>query len=355
MIPSSSGLGWGSQEQDPHVDTIDLTLSSPEPEQRPRMPPQQQRLPSYFKHEPRSNFGGSTRVKDERGPQGSRLRGSQSHARPVNPQHLAQIIDTSNPRAVKSVLLELCRVSPALSGAVARGLAPHSTFAQRIIRQDQQTLRASTSRPVKQEKSYEDDVYERAKRRLAAQTSMTKSSQNRGQSQSTFQGAHGARPTGSQSVPRIKRERHFDMADSDSDLDQYIPHEFPLSAQRAKTDRLPLPYTSNSNTVNRTTKPFSLAERLAHVHEGSGTRTATKTCRQCHNLVEDEVGLCSYHPGGPEVTAAGAVICAACNEPWVDEGCMVGMHDTQGDVELDPLKRNQPNRSQSPSKKPRIA
>ncbi|OWY57823.1 hypothetical protein AALT_g4974 [Alternaria alternata] len=56
-------------------------------------------------------------------------------ARPINPEHIKQIITTADPRALQRVLLELCQVSPAFSGALMRGLAPHSTSAQSIISQ----------------------------------------------------------------------------------------------------------------------------------------------------------------------------------------------------------------------------
>jgi hypothetical protein len=345
------------------VDTIDLTLSSPEPEQRRRLPSQQQRLPSYFKKEPGADSGDRTRVKREQGVPGPRPNGSRSHTPAINPQHLARMLDTTEPRALKAMLLELCKHSPALSQAIARGLAPYSMYAQGLIKQHRANLRASAARPVKQERSAEDVAYERTRQRLTAQAAARGSSQSRAQPSSSGPSARGSQPTprpritqsfASQSVPQVKFERRVEVEDSDSDLDQYIPDEFPVSNQRVKTERLPLRHTASPNTANRMTRPVPLSERLASVRAGSESNTATKPCTQCHELVKDEAGVCFYHPN-QELKATGLDQCPDCIEPWSEEGCCVGMHVTEQDTHLDPLKRQQPSRSQSPSKRARVS
>jgi len=52
----------------------------------------------------------------------------------INPDHLRRIIDSSDPKKVADLLFDLCIMSPALSGAVARGLAPQSSWARATIR-----------------------------------------------------------------------------------------------------------------------------------------------------------------------------------------------------------------------------
>jgi hypothetical protein len=357
MAPPPSSSEWGPMGGG-DVDTIDLTLSSPEPEEGRRLPPQRQHLPSYFMKEP----GADSRVKREQGAPGPRLNGSRSHTPAINPQHLARMLDTTEPRALKSMLLELCKHSPALSQAVARGLAPYSMYAQGLIKQHQANLRASAARPVKQEKNEAEIAYERTRQRLAAQTAARGSSQTRAQPSSGLPSARGSQPTprprnthsnAFQSLPRMKVERRFEVADSDSDQDQYIPDEFPVSTQRMKTERLPIRHTASPNTANRT-RPIPLTERLARVQGGTESNTATKSCTQCHKLVEDEAGLCLYHPN-PELEAAGLDECPDCIEPWSEEGCAVGMHVIEKDAHLDAQKRQQPSRSQSPSKRPRVS
>jgi hypothetical protein len=65
----------------------------------------------------------------------------------IDPQHLVRILESCDVRALRYVLLNLCKTSPALSGAVARGLAPYSVFAQAIIKgQQRQPHHGSGSR-----------------------------------------------------------------------------------------------------------------------------------------------------------------------------------------------------------------
>jgi hypothetical protein len=336
MTSSSIGSGRGVPGQDTHVDAIDLTLSSPEPEQRPRLPLQQQQLPTYFKEERKAS-----RIPPHT---------PNSRVRPIDPQHLARIIDTSSSQAVKDVLTDLCKLSPALSGAVARGLARHSTFAQGLIRHHQPTPRAPASRSHVVKKEEGQDAHERMRKRLAARKPASGSSQSRIHSPSTFSGANGVRPTGSQSVPRVKLEQRLDVPDSDSDLDHYIPSDFPISTQKATPNKLPLRDATRPSTVNRTPSSFSLSERSAR------GRTEARTCTQCHEVVEgeDENGLCFYHKG-PELKVNGKLICGECKKPWeTSTGCAFGTHVTAMNANLDSVKRHQAKRSQSPSKKPRI-
>lgn len=130
--PTSRGKG--------SIEEIDLTLSSspsPEPQVRSRPAPRQQLGLMRFGHSQ------PQRLKKEKM---SASNSSQSHPPAhvaINPGHLERIVNTSDTEAIKTVLLNLCKVSPALSGAVARGLAPHSTFAQSLIKRHDRI----TSRP----------------------------------------------------------------------------------------------------------------------------------------------------------------------------------------------------------------
>jgi hypothetical protein len=356
--PPATGYAWssGPAKQDVDVDTIDLTTSSPEPEQRARAPPQQQRLPAYFKQEARADFGGSSRIKTEQRAPEMKSRGSRQRARQIHPQHMARLIDTSNPQALRAVLLTLCKTSPALSGAVARGLAPYSTFAQGLIKQHhQQNQQGSTSRAVKPEENAQD-TYTRMKQRLTAPRSTSASSLNRVQSpaniSSTIGAAHNPRYAGSQSVPRIKREPPPDMGDTDSDNDSFIPGAFPHSSQQATPNRLPLRSTPGPSTAFRSPRLNSFHERLARAQGTPSVKIKAErqSCTLCHKPIEDETDTCFYHPDS-EVNAEGDLRCTDCKEPLWEMGCMLGMHVSESDAQL---KRSQPIGSQSPSKRPRI-
>lgn len=354
MASWENGFGYEPSGQDAEIDTIDLTLSSPEPEQRPRAPPQQQRLPTYVKKEPRTDFGNNTRMKAERKAPEMKPNRARKQPRPVHPQHLAQIVNTSDFDAVRDVLLDLCKLSPALSGAVARGLAPHSTFAQSIIKQQQQAGRVPSSRPPKNEESDGQSAYERMNRRLAAESSARGSRVNNARSSSNL-ATHSAPFAASRSVPRIKQEYQIDATDSDSDLDSYIPGSFPLSPRRLQPERLPLRGASSSSTTNQTTRPYSFPERFARVQGGSNIKheTEVKTCTQCKETIEDEFGNCFYHPG-PFVRSGEVDICDNCKGPVSDIGCSLGIHTNELDVERNALGTGRTGGSRSPSKRPRM-
>jgi hypothetical protein len=356
MAPPSSSTGPSAQ-----IDAIDLTLSSPEPEQRRRLPLQQQRLPTYFKSEGRSGSSHARSIKSEQDPSGTVPRGQ---ARAVNPQHLTRIVRSTDHQVVEAVLLELCSQSPALSGAVARALAPHSTFAQTLIRKHQANALESTSSasgtsrpPIRDELDDGQGARERIQRRLAARNDALHSGRNQIRSTSTIAGAQGSRFAGSQTVPRIKNERQPpDLEESDSDLDQYIPRDFPVRSQQASSStRLPLRDVSSSHTTSRTPNSFSSSYTFAH---GQGTRIQEPRARPCINCqeeieAEDMDGLCFFHHG-PFRLFNGKSLCGQCNKSKEQPGCGFGTHVTESDTEGDALKRHPSNRSQSPSKRPRI-
>lgn len=84
----------------------------------------------------------------------------------MNPRHLEQIINTSDSRALKKVLLDLCQLSPALSGAVVRGLAVHSTYAAGMMHQYRRSQQASRITPTRE--NNKEQSYDRVKDRLAS-------------------------------------------------------------------------------------------------------------------------------------------------------------------------------------------
>jgi hypothetical protein len=348
-MTTPNGIKRETLGQDAQVEAIDLTLSSSDTElrSRPSQQKQKQNFSSYIKSESRSESGSTRQVKREHRTPG---RPSQARTPTINPQHLERIIETSSPQSLRKVLIELCKLSPALSGAVARGLATHSTFAQDIIRQHRQTSRPSGSRSVRTEESSDPDVRERMKQRLAATRHPAhRSSFNRIRSPS---GVRPGRPGGSHSVPRIKHEPQISLEDSDSDLDQYIPRDFPVVGPITPS-RLPLRHASKSNTTNNTPR-FPSSQLKTSLHENLSKKRENKICTRCQETFsEDPHDVCFYHPG-PQRRVDGVDTCTRCDSPWDDLGCILSTHVASSDTNLDPFKRNQPDRSQSPSKRPRI-
>lgn len=353
MVPPTSGYGWGAQ-QGAVADTIDLTNSSPEPERQPRLPPTQQQLSNYFKKEPRADLGGSTRVRSGRNATEMNDRGSRQPVRQIHPQHMAKLVDSTNPQVLRNVVLELCKISPALSGSIARGIAPYSTFAKALIIQHGHDQSASTSRPVKTERHDDDDAYEYMKQRLAGPQKKGEQSLNRAQSSSNVASAHRPQHAGTQSVSGLKRAPPPDMDDSDSDLDSYIPTAFTPSVPRHQ--RLPLRDTSTSSTpirepTFRTPNFTGRSARPARVQERPKVKAELESCTLCHKPIEDEAESCWYHPSS-KIADDGTTVCDSCSEPLEEMGCVIGMHVSESEAQL---QQSHAGRSDSPSKRPRIS
>ncbi|KAF1913166.1 hypothetical protein BDU57DRAFT_559289 [Ampelomyces quisqualis] len=318
------------------MDAIDLTLSSPEPEPRPRVTLHQQQLPT-IKSEARSRSSNGTRAPLDGNTPGFSASNPPLPARQISPQHIAQIIDTSSTNSIRSTLKELCKLSPALSGAVARGLATHSTFARDLIKQQQQRSRASVgasgisdrqSGQVVHErmKQHGEDARKRMKQRLATKHMEIRMNSNRVHSSSTYSNVPAMQAGESQSIPKIKCENPPVMPDSDSDLDQYIPSEFSSGPQVARLTRLPHRNSPKRNAAS-TSRPLSHAHRPVHTKRSFSDEMESKTCSQCQMLLEEgeEDGLCFYH-AGQRLIIDGTSICGQCNKPWSSTSCAIGTH-----------------------------
>ncbi|KAJ4324050.1 hypothetical protein N0V94_001552 [Neodidymelliopsis sp. IMI 364377] len=206
------------------MDAIDLTLSSPEPEPRARPQAnahQRQQQPATG---PKQETGSSSRgvdygIRYAQEQDGSRSRNApQLQPRQIHPQHVTQIIDSSNPRALRQVVLQLCKTSPALSGAIVRGLAPYSSYAQTLIRSQQAKSQIQTTRAVKTEpKPNAQDAYERMKKTLATSSSGQGSGvRSHGDRLSGIsENRDGLRVPKTHTTPRVKREYRASSTDSD--------------------------------------------------------------------------------------------------------------------------------------------
>ncbi|KAH7382621.1 hypothetical protein DE146DRAFT_681628 [Phaeosphaeria sp. MPI-PUGE-AT-0046c] len=340
-------MDWQDAISNAHVEAVDLTCSSPEPEQRSRSALQQQ-LPNHSKVHPRSESANRRIRKHAVRTSGFSQRESSSDY--VDPQHLARIIDTSSSTAIKSVLLELCKLSPALSGALARGLAVHSTFAEDLIKRHQHTQRVvhntsllmqdpSTSRspsnnvraphtpfnkPVKSEKSPDQAAYEQMKQHLAPRLAAHVPAKTRAQPSSSASRFHN-----SQSTDSIKQSSLVDNGDSDSDMDNYIPREFPLIGEQ------PVPIHSSRNHTARWTGAGSTLgtsytpQVVAPSQKGVSEEHAQGTCIKCLEVLEngEEDGLCFHHKG-PKICVDDTSTCGACMKSWSGPACDMGAHVT---------------------------
>jgi hypothetical protein len=364
MAPAQSGSTWDDN-------FLDLTLEdSPEPESRPlpqararaqaqsRTPLQQARLVFERERQPYE----MSRVKDEAGQPAVAARSpvAPQEPRPIHPDHLSEIIKTTNPYALEQVILELCRASPALSNALVRGLAPHSSAAQAMINQHQKTLQKPKANISEHEDS--DDVYELTKNRLAARPTVPGPSSSRHPSLPRKDGSSHLTPPpprGSQSVPRVKQESQHVHTISDSDEDLRLPSH-PRTAPRPPPTRTPLKHLSSSSTAaNRTPGPVPFIQKLANSKKLPVP--VARTCINCHEPYQDEDGVCLYHAGKLARGNDGMIIWDCCHEESDYPGCQPGIHTTKKQEEEEEEVFSQqkrpsvsPGPSGAPRKRPRV-
>ncbi len=308
-----------------NVTTIDLTLSSPEPESQPQITPQKSQLTDYFKKESRSyNTPYVNHEQDQRGSSFQSVR-KDHQTRHASPGNINQIINTSDPMVLKKVLLELCQMSPALRGAVTRGLASHSRK-QHGIKREREVMQTPASQKLNVHKSYRP--YESVKQTPAVIVNMDpdRSSNLRGshtQHQSIRRPTQTPAP--SQFVSHVKREYPLALPGSGSDEDElHVPGSFPRSAQRVNSASSAQDAQQSSSASNRGTKALSLSERLAIIKQEKSA--APKRCAQCGELFLSEEDMCIYHPGYRISQANGEDVWSCCKFPVEAIGCDNGKH-----------------------------
>ena len=325
------------RSRDAHVDAIDLTLSSPEPEIKP-----QPQVNAHLQHKqsaarPKQESESSSRNVHNEGDysqrQGPTRSGNvpQQQPRQVHPQHVRQIIDTSSPRALRHVVLQLCKTSPALSGAIARGLAPHSAYAQSLIRGQQTQSQVPTTQRTKFEHgSNRQDSYERMEKRLEPSSS-TQDSVSRPhiyRPPVASEDRDGLRMPSSQTAPRVKREYQGSPTDSDKSTDIV---DFPV-VERDVLRREPRTRTPAVDSSRHPPTTHLSATRLT-VHRPTHNRALNlkpKLCLQCGEMFKEGEINCYYHPGREKPTGTRDTPKYMCCGKFPGEpGCVFGRHTSE--------------------------
>jgi hypothetical protein len=311
---------WPSSDDE--YECIDLTGESPDPPPHPLPPlrraPQQQQLARYFKSESR-----------EMAPSSARGRPSGDAPPNINPDQLRQIINTSDPASVRTVLLNLCKLSPALSGAVARGLAPSSTFAQDTIRAYQNGTTTSskasgsrqtathTSRDMKN--SYPVTPYQ--PRTKHAQTKAVSISSD---DESTLDDPEYFFKTEEHSCPSMSGG---DKAGVKSERQSFsalpVRHSQPASIETA-------PSIVKAESATAKAQPASLVKKEPTKIKSEPTE---RKCMQCRQPFNDEFEPCVYHTGrvkiGTNDYGAREAAYDCCGEDVDHPGCQYGVHEAE--------------------------
>jgi len=310
-------------------DAIDLTLSSPEPEQKPSQPRRSQ-AQHHYKRAPQTYKVAS--VKSEVGHPATvgQINAPRQQTRVINPHHLRQIVNTSDSRALRKVLLHLCHISPALSGAIARGLAPHSTFAQSIINRHRNTTVAT----VQSDKDSDDSAYERTERRLTTASGSLKTSQ----SLAVKRDRHVSQELPQRhSAPKVKSEPRSNL-----DLSATSSHSIQRAASSASAswDTPKTPAAANRHTKTPLASIGSSSIKREPVHK--------QKCIQCRESFRaDYDDVCVYH-AGQRVQRDNQAVWDCCSAPLHDVGCQFGLHIAAEASRDDADNRKRPSASPRP-------
>ncbi|OAG01291.1 uncharacterized protein CC84DRAFT_185638 [Paraphaeosphaeria sporulosa] len=309
------------------VETVDLTFSSPEPEPQPKQPHQQRQYDRYLTKQRVSGY-----LKKELGRTPIRANGASSSSSrhhtaaanisdplpSVSAEHLRQIINTSSPQKVAELLLDLCKSSPALSGAVARGLAPHSTWAQNTIKDYQRRT------GVAQVKS------EVGKPSSSSGAIPGRTSENR--SYESPRTPYSKAPVRSE-VGKFKA----DSDDSLSDLEMILAQ--PSRSSRGKA--VAGPTSSIHRAAPDETPPSSmhLSQPPLPVRVKPEPQITALLCMQCDKMIQPGTN-CLYHLGRPKMSTQGSQkiqLWTCCNKPLDAAGCCNGDHIPLRESTYDPV------------------
>ncbi|KAH7121021.1 hypothetical protein B0J11DRAFT_508057 [Dendryphion nanum] len=341
------------------IETLDLTLlsspsASPEPRPQPHPHPRSvsRPTPSIVKAEraPHSS------IKTDRVPQASLSRVSTSAypTRPgpppqrhgtqrIHPNDLASIVNTSDQAALRKVLLQLCDSSPALSGAVARGLAPHSSYAQRIIKRQRErghaipgsskieSRQTISTYPARDNTSFVPAITQSIKREpiLNLDPSDTESGSDSGNSGfgTPPRRIPGSFPTHNAGSTPFSSARFTPWISSPGD-----------------------PATPPNKSPSRTLYP--------NIPNNGGSplldpcRFSPLRCIVCNcSFMERNRNKCRYHPGTIEMRRVGNMYTQAytcCNESKDNQGCTLRMHVSASNPVKRPAPETPPFRTRPP-------
>ena len=256
---------------------------------------------------PRTQHKRPTTVKEEP----TRAREPQIH-----PEHLSRIIQTSDPEALRSVLLNLCQLSPALGGAVARGLAQRSTFALATINKYHSTpnIKADPGR------------------------ANVKSESRRARSPSDSPELLSSPKI----PPYLKHERSPSPAPSNvssgtscSDLMLLTPiHVAAPTTPASHSNGLPSSYAASAS---RSLHPTVIQQ--GHVKAEPGSRPMV--CVRCGDMFEDSNADdgCSFHHGEKRMTDERVVKWTCCGSGLRGSGCQFEEFHSASHVRDMPRKR----------------
>ncbi|KAJ8114305.1 hypothetical protein OPT61_g3788 [Boeremia exigua] len=283
----------------------------------------------------------------------------------INPQHVKRIIDTSGHHALRSVVLQLCKTSPALSGAIVRGLAPHSPWAQALMRGQQAKLRTQTQHTIKAEpRANEQAADERVKKQLGSSSNaQSLTPQNRtnhtnhaDRTPRVHENRDGLRlPPSSQKAPNVKREHRPSPTDSDdsTNIVGFSAIDKDTGRQRSNHSIAAPRDSRHHSATNHGNERQAIQQRSTR---NAVTDQKPGVCLQCGEMLEETGIECYFHTGQEAPARPGDIPQYTCCNRFVGEpGCKVGRHIDSRAGTVTNAKRPSPSHHGSQwSKKPRV-
>ncbi|KAF2636955.1 hypothetical protein P280DRAFT_145054 [Massarina eburnea CBS 473.64] len=299
---------WSSMEED-GVELVDLTGDSPSPPPRAQMRrPPQQPTSAYVKRE------------------------SRKPSPAVNPNTLRHIIATSDPVGLQNVLLDLCKLSPALSGALARGLLPHSTHAQQLVNRSA-VNRSAVNRSAVNRSAVNRAEAPRIKADPGARWKAIQDMSNRGKIKQ--EPKKSSTSASYQATPITKRETEsVSLSDSsDDEILRQDPFES-RSASKAWGSSAAGPSRPRGTSKflrSPSTETEAESEHLSSPTFARSLAPQTK-CKNCNQpFKEGAFSVCSYHPGRRAMITDDngdrVDVYTCCNATMGTIGCESGAHE----------------------------
>ncbi|KAF2475776.1 uncharacterized protein BDR25DRAFT_300757 [Lindgomyces ingoldianus] len=221
----------------------------------------------------------------------------------INPDRLATIIDAADPKAFRDVVLYLCKLSPALSGAIARGLAQYPTSAQPTIANHRHRPANPSNAMPSLDSSY-------------------------------LSGDDSSLP-GSPQADVYAEPEYASPALSDASSSS----AFSTRSSRDSSTRPPLqslkppsrslPHSSHNADLRKSAShPLFKPAAARPSHTQQPTR---KVCRQCNNHFNEGVeDICNYHPGqkqdAGDMFGRPMSVWTCCKRQYWEPGCAESSH-----------------------------
>ncbi|CAI6337670.1 unnamed protein product [Periconia digitata] len=276
----------------------------------------QHRIPHYFRERPSSL---ASNLKQH------------APSPPINPDQLRRIINSSPPENVNAVLLDLCKISPALSGAVVRGLAPHSTYAQTIKKHYPQSSMAYRQAPAQVHKHIKTEGRRTSQLQERAGPSGYKSARRRSAPLKHEDGSDDDLPNISRFKSLMSGNGQSPPPVSDSDQQRLATdaHNSFRPNQQQTLRGYAYPQSESSNTIPNDV--ITASSTVAFFGDDSDlddfAPRSTKTCKLCFKQISaKDHTVCHFHPRVHDANL-GLPYYGCCGKPIGVAGCRSSVHD----------------------------